>query len=217
MKKNFLLCSMLLSSVVSFAAEEFSPERFTWTYSVKPKSSEMSDFVRFNGQLHEMIIQVHRGENSSMYQQMLNFMKELQEAIVAGYNLFGAVVTSKESYVQIAAEAAEAIVEEVSTSEESSNVVTKACDVSEEASVEAVESEAAVAVDPALIITLTCSVVDETGLENWNLATTMLQDLADSMNNGSITPDEVIASLTSIYDVLIKMSNAGLSLTSANL
>lgn len=247
MKKNFLLCSMLLTSFVAFAedevveaseenssavSEEFNKQQFTWTYSVKSNSSEMSDFAKFNGQLRDMITQINRGENSNMYQQMLNFMKELQEAIVAGYNLFGSVMTSKEPFVEIAEQAVEAITEEISTSEESSDVTTKdfsdASEVvvsqeeeivaTEDASVEVARTEVeASVVDPVLSITLTCAVVDEAGLEAWNLATTMLQDLADSMNNGSITPDEVVESLASIYDVLTKMSNAGLSLTSASL
>lgn len=216
MKKNLLLCSMFLTSFLVCESEEFVPQRFTWTYSVQAlDTSDMTDFAKFNSQLNDLIVDIHRGQSSNMYEQTLNFLKELQEAIVAGVNLFSSVVTTQESAAEMIVEETEKVAEEtdavadsaMNQDEQTEDVI---ANVSE-------ETDAVVSVNPALNISVMCTLLNQQDLELWNSAKSTLQALADNMNNNVCTPDEIIATLNNVYDILIQLEGSNLSLTSANI
>lgn len=71
--------------------------------TIRIQAKDLNDTALFDQKSQELldIIQtVHRSQNGAhLYSQILNFIKELQEAIVAGYNLFTTATTSNSAQI----------------------------------------------------------------------------------------------------------------------
>ncbi|OGB85934.1 hypothetical protein A3J41_01855 [candidate division TM6 bacterium RIFCSPHIGHO2_12_FULL_38_8] len=198
MKNNFLFCVTFMTASMALASE-FVPQRFEWTYSVQPKDVQSFEhFVKFNDQMSEMVQEINRGPHAGIYQQFVVFMKELQEAIAAGFNLVGSAMTTQAPITEVVAEVAQAVVDDVVSQDEIASDVVKS------------ETE----ILPVFSITLTCALPDENQRDLWNLATTMLNNLCEGMNDGSLDADHVVDALNNVYDVLMQMRGSGISLTS---
>ncbi len=222
MKKNILLCAALIASLVQ--AEEFVPKLFTWTYAVQAKDATnfetLSEFnVKFRSLIAEMNENSSRSTGAEIYSSFLIFAREVQEAILAGANLFGSVAIAQDSLVSLAEEATEQMVEqtleETVLPELNKDFVQESEFVVSEEKVEAIEeSEATVApCEPAFVIKFACTITDASQEEAWNLVTSALQTFADKINNNAITSDEFVESLKEIYNMLSQLEGSGLGLT----
>ena len=227
MKKNLLFCSMFIASVV--CAEEFQAQKFTWQLVVEAKdSSNLDTLSEFNGKLRSLINEMNenstRSASNDVYQKFLIFIKDMQEAIVAGLNLFSSVATAQEPLVLLAEEvvgqieeqaaqeqaAQEPAVEEPAVAE---SAVVEEVSKGAEAEVAQVSEETAPAVRPAIVITFVCGITDASQEEVWNTAINLMQALADKINHNDITPDDFVTALTEIYNTLAQLPNSGLGLT----
>ncbi|MCX5923953.1 MAG: hypothetical protein NTZ68_00810 [Candidatus Dependentiae bacterium] len=106
MTKNTILLAALFafSSLVNANVETIAKTAkvFTFEYTVQPKSSDFTDWNNANASLLELANKVQtKSSGSSFYQSVLVFIKEMQEAIAAGLNLFGSVSTSQDSFSEI--------------------------------------------------------------------------------------------------------------------
>lgn len=224
--KNFLLCSMFLTSAV--CAQDFQAKQYTWQYVVQAKdAANLESLSEFNTKLREMIVEMNqdsvRSSGTEIYQKFLIFVKEIQEAIAAGANLFGSVAIAQEPLVVLVQEAAEQVLEQAIDAQVAEEVAANKNVAEEqveaiveeiEASVESLEeviAQATPSVIPAIVITFNCKITDESKEEIWNTAVTAFQLLADKINSNQTTPDEVIASLVEIYNALSQLENAGLA------
>jgi type I site-specific restriction endonuclease len=220
--KNILLCSMLISSVV--CAEEFQAKKYTWQYVVQAKDTRnFETLAEFNGKLRGLIAEMNdnsvRSAGSDIYQKFLVFVKEMQEAIVAGLNLFGSVAISQEPLVALVEEVVEQVAEQAAEEQVAEEVNKSVADeqaevaaVSEEVA-EVSEVEVAPAVNPAIVITFTCKISDASQEEAWNASIATLQTLADKINSNETTSEEVVAALTELYNTLSQLEGSGLNLT----
>ncbi|MBP6892219.1 hypothetical protein KBB68_01420 [Candidatus Babeliales bacterium] len=214
--KNILLCSMLVTSVV--CAEEFQPKKYTWQYVVQAKdTNNVETLTEFNEKLRGLIKEMNedsvRSAGSDIYQKFLIFVKEMQEAIIAGFNLFGSVSTLQEPLVEFVEEAVVQAVEEQATEEVNKSVVDEQAEiatVSEDVS--ATMQDVTPAVNPIITITFTCKILDASQEELWNVTVGMFQALADKINSNQITSEELVTALTEIYQTLSKLEGSGLNL-----
>lgn len=84
----------------------FTPMRFTLAFTVTPGADEsVADFEAMTATAKELIEAGRKG-SPSVYQNILVFIKEVQEAIVAGMNLFAVASTSQESLTALVEEVA---------------------------------------------------------------------------------------------------------------
>lgn len=119
MNKNILFFAVFSFFSFAFASEEiteqcpattedacaqettFTPMKFTLSYSIKPGAdASTADFDAATSTMRELIDAGHRG-SPALYQNLLTFIKELQEAIIAGVNLFTVASTSQENITVI--------------------------------------------------------------------------------------------------------------------
>lgn len=88
-------------AVAAVEAVAFTPVKFTMSFTITPGSdASTTDFDSAAATMKELIEAGHRG-SPSLYQNLLVFIKELQEAIVAGMNLFAVATTSQETVVEM--------------------------------------------------------------------------------------------------------------------
>lgn len=223
-----LLCSMLITSVV--CAEEFQAKKYTWQYVVQAKdTTNFETLSEFNGKMRSLIAEMNdesvRSAGSDIYQKFLVFVKEMQEAIVAGFNLFGSVTTSQEPLVTFVEEAVEEVIAQVIEEQVAEEVNKGVADqqaevatVSEEVvatseEIPATVQEVVPAANPVIVITFTCKISDASQEEVWNASIATLQALADKINSNEATSEEVVAALEEIYNTLAQLEGSGLYLS----
>lgn len=109
MNKNILLCISLFifnsaqANDIDSTETTFTPQVCTFTYTIKAKDAAQLDDIK---QLHTRLNDLtHRNTNPTVYQSLVVFMKELQEAIAAGFNLFITATTQNEPLAQVLEEA----------------------------------------------------------------------------------------------------------------
>lgn len=210
-----LICSLLLSAITIHSDEEFTPQTFTWTYSVQAKDANNMEDLRtaihqIRSIINEAATKGSESNASNFFQKFLVFVKELQEAIAAGFNLFGAVSTSQQPLLQVAEDFVEQALDQAVETQETNEV--KSLD-----NAEVVSEPAATPTLPRIIIAFTCSVQNPAELESWNTSKSLLEELATSLNNNTISSDEVVASIIDIYQSLTALKNAQMDVSASNL
>ncbi len=220
--KNLLLSSLLVTSVVF--GQDFQAQKYTWQYAVQAKdATNLEALSEFNVKLRNLIGEMNensaRSEGVDVYQKFLIFIKEVQEAIAAGANLFGSVALSQEPIIALVEDVIEDVVQAESedvASEEIKTVVVEEQVLNEEAEVATSEENVAsvtAETNPVIVITFSCTIVNPSQEEIWSAAIATFQTLANKINNNEITADELVASLTEVYTALSQLENAGLGLT----
>lgn len=203
--------------VLSFFSVTFSVENNTKTcsfeYTVSPKNSnDLSDFNHVTQKLLSLFESVHRNpeNNTTFYDKLLTFIKELQEAVIAGVNLLSSsssstneviatinqVAQTAEDIVQtveavqtvqtnIAEEAPTKTIETVETTE------VKQANVSEENQTKAVEIH-----NIKIITTISCDNPEKDAL--FEELKNKMDVLAQAVNTQTCTPKEFVEMLHTI-------------------
>ncbi len=229
--KNMLVLSSLFFAFAAQAEETFVPKRFTWTYSLQAQdASNCDDILKFHGAMRSMIdeINVNRSASVNMYEKLLVFIKEAQEAILAGFNLFSSSHTTVaeiedveaaivETVTEVLEQAADAQAVERTVSldepvmqEENDAEVIDATQNSDVAEIEVVQT-----VNPVVYISISCTVLNASEVESWNNATAMLQDLSDKINAQVLSPLEVIDAINEVAVILQQLQSADMFFTAA--
>ncbi len=228
--KNIFVLSSLFFAFAAQAEEAFVPKKFTWTYSVQAQdTTNCDDILNFHTQMRSMIddINVNRCASANMYEKLLSFIKEVQEAIIAGFNLFSASHTAVIEVEELANVLAESVTETVEqaadealtrnvTLDESEEVVEQAEEnVAEISEVVATEDVVVSEFNPAVLISISCTVLEPSELELWNNATAMLQDLSDKINAQLLSPLEIIDAINEVALILRQLQSADMFFTAA--
>lgn len=102
LKKMFLTVACVASlTVCAQESAEFTPKIVTWTYQITAKNAEqLSDILAMQTRTQETIHEMKRGISSDSFAKFLTFIKELQEAIFAGLNLFGVANINQQAVTQ---------------------------------------------------------------------------------------------------------------------
>ena len=218
--KNIVLSFALLTSVVF--AEEFQAKKYTWTYVVQAKDATSYGVMsKFSEELRNLIAEINqdsvRAGSVKIKKKFLLFVKEMQEAVAAGVNLFGSVSTAQEPFAVMVAEVAEQVVQEVVQevvqSEQNDEQVNKSV---EDEQVEAVAQDVvqeSAPVIPAVAISFQFFIQDEEQQENGNVAIAAFEALAEKINNNSITAEELVNEFINVYQMLEKLKNSRLALS----
>lgn len=205
MNKNILLCATLfvfsaINAEDTVSTETtFTPQVCTFTYTVQAKDAAHLDDIK---QLHTRINDVtHRGANPTVYQSLLVFIKELQEALTSGLNLFVTATAQNEPIAQVLEEAiVEAIVEnEVTTAAIDTHTVV-APEESTTKSTETTTPEAMQASSAEVVAEETVSTDSEAMPENTEIVTTETESV-------ETTPATEVVALESTEDIVTAESN----------
>ena len=221
--KNTLILSSLFFAFAAQAEETFVPKKFTWTYSVQAKdATDCNDIAEFHNQMRSMIddIHVNRCVSANMYEKLLSFIKEVQEAIVAGFNLFSAshtAVTEVEELANVLVESVAETVEQAADQVLTRDVTLDESEIVEQATEEVDQAQDAVVanIKPVVLISISCSVLEPSELELWNNATVMLQDLSDKINAQVLSPLEIIDAINQVALILQQLQSADMFFTAA--
>ncbi len=220
MTKNSLLFTVLFTFISSLNATEqvpFSAQIFTWEYTVIPQNHhDLTDWNNANNSLMTHIQKTTRGSGNNFYENILTFIKEMQEALSQNLNLVSLISTSDENLADIMQEVAdEAFNEESSSSEPATGNVTHndtsaAQDsATETASAEVVLSENDVQVTPAITISLSILATDAHEQETWIIAKEMLEKLSAQAATGKLSPEDFVQQLSAIFEFINKSSIHG--------
>ncbi|MFA5998403.1 MAG: hypothetical protein WC747_00070 [Candidatus Babeliales bacterium] len=231
MTKNtlFLTALFAFSSIVNANDLQVaqSAKIFTFQYSVQPKNNDFTDWNNANASLIELANRVQtKSTGTTFYQSVLIFIKEMQEAIAAGLNLFGSISTSQESFSEIIQDITQAAIEdnvkdsaitdlgntkstdeEAVTTEEtvSADVVTTDAVatevVVEEVLVEEILVEEVQAI-PSITVSLSLLATDESEQATWTAAKEMLEAFSQQATAGDLSPEDFVGKLTAIFEFI---------------
>jgi hypothetical protein len=220
MKNSMLFIPLLFTFVAINASEnaDFVAKKFTWTYTIKAlDEANLDDIHRVNLGMRSLIHDLSRGTNQNFYQNFLIFFKELQEAIVAGLNLVGFVQTHQVTMAEVEEAVVATVVEEI-TAETKTEVDQVAAQVDQAVAAEVVADDAVateIAPGATVAMSLSCEVKDESAVDLWNQATTALQELADGINNNSLSSAEMLEKVNTANGLLSQLEGSSLNLFAA--
>jgi hypothetical protein len=207
--------------VLTLKDSNFATRSYLFKATIQAKDvSDTSLFDQKAQELFDMIQTAHRDQNSSnLYNQILVFVKELQEAILAGLNLFTTATTSCPIKIIQTSETAEVpqvddlaqqkeVTTEASfvTTEEETIVETTTFVTEEETTTEPVTTQAQTeaALGKQIEFSLNVSLEREEDEELFNSITEKMDTLAQMLNANSYEA-EVITSL--LNDIILAANN----------
>lgn len=204
-------------------SSSFSPLGFTFAYNVRPATADNGDFINVSRSFLSFLGSQTDSNVNNIYQNFAIFMKELQEAIVAGANLIQAVSTSEGTVVQVVAEAA---LENTNVQAADSCVKNIAEDAQEVVAAEAAIQETIVAKEDAIntaeqavvkaedVINtiefeISLFVEKEEDISVWTEAKDLLFSLKQSLEKGLFSPNDLIEKLSSVFGLVEKSGLRG--------
>lgn len=205
--------TIMVESVETVEAVEtaFIPMRFTLSFKVTSGAiTSTADFDATATAMRELIEAGHRS-SSSLYPNLLTFIKDLQAAIIAGLNLFGIATTTEEAIINGIATIAETAIEnEIQSDSETLTATTIAEDILSAAiSTELPQilttdtnSTKSIAENAADNITIAYSIVVDK-IENialWESVKTEMIELANALNTHTKSPAEIV----DMFETIIK-------------
>lgn len=217
--------------VLSFFSAIFSTENNTKTctfeYTVSPKDfNDHNDFNNTTKQLLSLFDDIHRNpeNNTTFYDKLLAFIKEVQEAIIAGVNLLSTSSSSANETIATINEVAQTAEEIIQTVEAvQANIAQDAqaktietVEVNEEAStsttnaIETVEAEAVKAIEiPKIKIIITISCDNEEKETLFEELKNKMNALADAVNGQTCTAEDFVTTLNTIIQESKQLEFAG--------
>lgn len=132
MNKNviFFLALNIFGLTTAASTTLENPKTHTLSYTFAAKENDSPDFQQAKEKLVMLFEDMRRdpSNNTNLYDKLLTFIKELQEAIIAGINLFSTASTSGSNAavtVQEVAQTAETIVEALENANQAQTVPTR--------------------------------------------------------------------------------------------
>jgi hypothetical protein len=221
--------------VLSFFSAAFSIEHTTKTcsfeYVVSPKNSnDLNDFHHTTKQLLNLFEEIHRNpeSNTTFYDKLLAFIKEVQEAVIAGVNLLSTSTSTNDTIVTIneVAQVAEEIVatveavqtiqavEEIQTMQAVEEIQTmQAVEATQTKAIETVEPVAANHADvietPKIKITTTISCDNQEKETLFEELKNKMDALAEAVNTQACTAEQFVEMLNAIIQESKQLDFAG--------
>ncbi len=214
MNKNniFFLALTFFSFNFATAWETNRPETYTFEYTFTPRNfDDRNDFNQAVQNFVDLCNSTHRNQESNLnfYDNLLNFIKELQASVVAGVNLLSSSTLTNENVAEInnLAQTAQEVVDvagkisESQTATETSNSDTTTQPVAANTTPDVQTPKI------QFVLTITSDQNDKT--EVFEALKNKLTVLSHMINNQTSSPEEIIALFNAVIEGSKELNAAG--------